>query len=124
MAWMLSSLYVPYGWRIYWLAVASVALGGIVAFGALYLLLHGAVRMSSRTNTRLVAAVALVLAVCVTLAFTGLTGVPVMAVAGCIGLIPILVGGRRMDCLGILLVPMTLNFIGAGPAVAQWLGLM
>jgi TctA family transporter len=46
-----------------------------------------------------------------------------MAVAACIGLIPVLIGGRRMNCLGVLLLPMTLNMIGIGPVVAAWLGL-
>jgi hypothetical protein len=48
----------------------------------------------------------------------------VLAVATCVGLIPVLIGGWRMDCLGVLLLPMTLNLIGVGPAMARWLGLM
>ena len=35
-----------------------------------------------------------------------------------------LVGGRRMNCLGVLLLPMTLNMIGVGPVVSRWLGLI
>jgi hypothetical protein len=34
------------------------------------------------------------------------------------------VGGRRINGLGVLLVPITLNVIGVGPAVAAWLGLL
>ncbi len=124
MASMLSSLYVPYGWHMYSLAVAAVAFGGVAAFGALQLLSSLAARITTRTDTRLVASVALVLAAGVTLSFSGISGLLVMAIACCIGLIPILIGGRRMDCLGVLLVPMTLNFIGAGPVVAHWLGLL
>ncbi len=46
-----------------------------------------------------------------------------LAVSTGIGLIPVLIGGRRMNCLGVLLLPLTLNMIGIGPMVAQWLGL-
>jgi TctA family transporter len=47
-----------------------------------------------------------------------------MLVATTVGLIPVVVGGRRMNCLGVLLVPITLNVVGVGPTVAQWLGLL
>ncbi len=46
-----------------------------------------------------------------------------MAVASTIGLLPVLVGGRRLNGLGVLLVPLTLNVLGVGPQVAAWLGL-
>jgi len=33
------------------------------------------------------------------------------------------VGGRRLNALGVLLLPITLNAIGLGPDVARLLGL-
>jgi putative membrane protein len=123
MAWMLSSLYVPYGWRAYWLAVAAVALCGVLAFGLLVLFARGAAELTGRIHARGVAGVSLLVALGITLGFTGGNGLAVMAVATCVGLIPVLIGGRRMDCLGVLLLPMTLNMIGVGPVVAGWLGL-
>ena len=53
----------------------------------------------------------------------GLAGLVVMAVATSIGLIPLIAGGRRLNCLGVLLVPVTLNVIGLGAVIAGWLGL-
>ena len=123
MAWMLSSLYVPLGDHLYWLAVAALALCGVLAFGLLALFARGAAALTGRVNARWVAAPALAVACGITFAFTGLIGLGVMAVATCIGLIPVLIGGRRMNCLGVLLLPMTLNMIGIGPVVAAWLGL-
>ena len=123
MAWMLSTLYVPYGWRLYGLAVAAIAFGGVLAFGLLIVLSRAAAWLSPRINVQALATVALIISCGITAGFTGLAGLGILAVAAAIGLIPIFVGGRRMDCLGVLLAPMTLNFIGVAPEVARWLGL-
>ncbi|MCL5995690.1 MAG: tripartite tricarboxylate transporter permease, partial [Chloroflexi bacterium] len=124
MAWLLTTVYVPSGWRLYWLAVAAVALCGALAFALLVLFAHGAAAITGRLNHKIVAALSLAVAAGITFAFTGANGLLVMAVATCVGLIPLLIGGRRMDCLGVLLLPMTLNMIGVGPTVAAWLGLL
>ncbi|MGQ9904415.1 MAG: tripartite tricarboxylate transporter permease [Anaerolineae bacterium] len=124
MAWMISTIYVPYGWQSYWLAVAGVALAGALSFALLVALARGAAALTGRINAKLVSALALAMSIAITIGFTGLGGLGVMVVATFIGLIPVLVGGRRMNCLGVLLVPITLNVIGIGPDVARALGLL
>ncbi|MFZ1792530.1 MAG: hypothetical protein WAU96_03835, partial [Anaerolineae bacterium] len=124
MAWMLSSGYMPYGWRMYLLAISGVALCGALAFVLLMAFSRGAAAIANKTNPRIAAALALVMALAITMAFTGLPGLAVAAVATLVGLIPVLVGGRRMNCLGVLLLPITLNVIGVGPDVARVLGLV
>ena len=124
MSWMLSSIYVPFGPRSYWLAVATVALCGAVAL----VLLMGCVKVAghaaSRINPKWLAAASLLMASAVTYGFTGSSGLAVMGVGAAIGLIPVLAGGRRMNCLGVILVPITLNIIGLGPDLARFLGLL
>jgi len=39
-------------------------------------------------------------------------------------LIPVLWGSRRMNCMGVLLLPIALNMVGAGDVVARFLGLL
>jgi len=124
MAWMLTTIYVPYGWQSYWLAVAAVALAGALSFALLVALARGAAALTGRIDPKLVSALALAMSLAITIGFTGLGGLGVMLVATCIGLIPVLVGGRRMNCLGVLLAPITLNVIGVGPDVARALGLL
>ncbi len=124
MAWMISSIYVPYGWRTYWLAVAAVALCGALAFVVLVTVARFAARLANAWNPQWLAGGALGLVTALTMALTGWGGLLVMGVATTIGLIPVLVGGRRINGLGVLLVPITLNVIGVGPAVAAWLGLL
>jgi len=124
MAWMISSIYVPYGWRTYWLAVAAVALCGALAFVVLVAMARFAARLANAWSPQWLAGGALGLVTALTMALTGWGGLLVMGVATAIGLIPVLVGGRRINGLGVLLVPITLNVIGVGPAVAAWLGLL
>lgn len=124
MAWMLSSVYVPYGWHSYWLAVAGIALAGAFSFGALVVLARATATLINRINVRWIAGASLLLAAVIALGFTGWGGLAIMAVATTVGLIPVIVGGRRLNCLGVLLLPISLNMIGIGPAVAAWLGLL
>ena len=121
---MLSSGYMPYGWRMYLLAIAGVALCGALAFVLLMAFTRGAAAITGKINPRMVAGAAMLLALAITAAFTGAGGLGVALVATLIGLIPVLVGGRRMNCLGVLLLPITLNVIGVGADVAMWLGLI
>ena len=46
------------------------------------------------------------------------------AVGTGIGFIPVLLGSRRTNCMGVLLLPIALNMVGAGDKVAMWLGLI
>ena len=60
----------------------------------------------------------------VVLAVTGWGGLLVAAVATAIGLLPVMWGSRRMNCMGVLLLPLTLQMAGLGTIVAGWLGLI
>jgi putative membrane protein len=53
---------------------------------------------------------------------TGWTGLFITAVAAGIGLIPVLFGSRRLNCLGVLLLPIACNLSGIGESVAAFLG--
>jgi putative membrane protein len=123
MAAMIGSTYVPYGWHNYGLAVAAVGLCGALSFAFLGLTVRLASRHVHRLRVQWVAVAALVIVCGLVALFTGLAGLAVMAVATSIGLIPLVAGGRRLNCLGVLLVPVTLNVIGLGPVIAGWLGL-
>ena len=51
-------------------------------------------------------------------------GLLVAVAATGIGLIPVAFGCRKTNCMGVLLLPITLNMAGVGAGVAQVLGLM
>jgi TctA family transporter len=64
------------------------------------------------------------LALLVTFVLAGQTRWAVALAATGIGLIPVAFGCRKMNGMGVLLVPITLNMAGVGASVAHWLGLI
>ncbi len=124
MAWMLSVLYAPHSPAVYWAAIGATLLSGALAFFLLLLLSRGAIWLVSHVDYRLISAATLVVLVGIVLALTGWGGLLIAAVATGIGLLPVMWGSRRMNCMGVLLLPLTLNMAGLGPTVAGWLGLL
>ncbi len=124
MAGMLSILYTPYTPATYWLAIAATLICGALAFGLLLVLSRAAIGLVSRVDYRWVSAGTLVLLVGVVAGLTGWGGLLIASVATAIGLLPVLWGSRRMNCMGVLLVPLTLQMAGLGTVVAGGLGLI
>jgi len=141
MAWMLSTVWRPYGPSFFYQAIAAILLTGVLSFFVLLSGAKAAARWVGRVNYRAlnVGVLAFILAVVVAVPAlgewawgrdgwmalrAGLTGLAICAVAAGIGLIPVLWGARRMNAMGLLLLPIALNMAGVGPTVAGWLGLL
>lgn len=124
MASMLSVVYTPDTPASFWVVVVAILLGGALALGMLLWLSGLAVRVVVRFDYRWISAATLLLLVTIVMALTGWQGMLVAIVAAGIGLLPVMWGSRRMNCMGVLLLPMTLNMAGLGPTVAGWLGLI
>ena len=124
MASMLSVVYTPDTPASFWVVVVAILLGGALALGMLLWLSGLAVRVIVRFDYRWISAATLLLLVTIVMALTGWQGMLVAIVAAGIGLLPVMWGSRRMNCMGVLLLPMTLNMAGLGPTVAGWLGLI
>jgi putative membrane protein len=124
MAWMMSLIYTPYTPGTYWVAVAAILISGALAFAMLIGLSRAAMWLVGRFDYRLISAGTLVFLVGIVLALTGWAGLLVAITATGIGLLPVMWGSRRMNCMGVLLLPLTLNMAGLGPTVAGWLGLV
>ncbi len=123
MAWMLSSMFVPSGWAMFGMALGAAALAallgwGITRIGALWL-----APRATRVSMRAVALFGLMLSVTLSALFTGAAGLGVLVVCTLIGCIPVFVGGRRLNALGILLAPATISINGWMPTVLAVLGL-
>ncbi len=124
MAWMLSTRYHSLTPDRYLWATAAAILSGVLAF---FLSLGGArllIALLRRISYRTLSEITLGLLLGVVAAMTGPMGLLICAVATGIGLIPVLWGSRRMNAMGLLLLPIALNMVGAGETVARWLGLM
>lgn len=124
MAGMLSILYRPHTPATFWLVISATLICGALAFGLLLGLSRLALRLVTRLDYRWISAGTLVLLVGVVVAVTGWGGLLVAAVATAIGLLPVMWGSRRMNCMGVLLLPLTLQMAGLGTTAAGWLGLI
>jgi len=120
---MVSAIYTPGTPEVYLVAVASLAVAGAVSFGLLIPYSRFAVRFLARLDYRVVNIGTLIIIVAVLVLTTGFVGLLIAIPATAIGLIPSFFGTRRMNCLGVLLVPIILNMAGIGPDFARWLGL-
>jgi putative membrane protein len=124
MAAMLSTVHKPSGPSAYWIAVATALLCGALSLTMLLGLSRVAIWVVSRLDYRIVSAMTLLLLVVIVGTTTGWGGLAIATVATGIGLLPVMWGARRMNCMGILLLPMTLGMAGHGTQVAGWLGLI
>ncbi len=124
MASMVSTIYIAVAPDTYWLAIAAIAFSGFLAFFILIGLSRILIQLVPRLDHRVVAIITLALLIAVVILVTGLGGLAVALVAAAIGLIPLFWRTRRMHCLGVLLLPVTLNMAGLGSVVAKWLGLI
>jgi len=124
MAWMLSTVYQPDTPRLYFTAVAAIAVAGAAAFLLLFPLTRLVIELLERVSYQLISAVTLAILVVLVFALTGWGGLLIALVATGIGLLPVVWGSRRMNCMGVLLLPIALNMAGVGPTVAHWLGLI
>jgi putative membrane protein len=123
-AWIISGIVTPYGLYEYLLALAAVAIGGACALSLIAPLTRLTLSAMDRVGYRTISLAALVVIIALVGGITGWSGLCVMSVAAGIGLLPVLFGSRRMNCLGVILLPMACNMSGVGSAVAQWLGLL
>jgi putative membrane protein len=124
MAWMLSSLWSSYTPQTYYLAVAAVVLTGVLSFFLLLLMARLAARLVGKVSTRWISLGTLAVLFVIVAGTTGRGGLLICTAATGIGLIPVLWGSRRVNCMGVLLLPIALNMVGVGGRVAGWLGLI
>ncbi|WP_372806921.1 tripartite tricarboxylate transporter permease [Pontiella sp.] len=123
-AWIIGGLYEPSGWSDYFLALGCIAISGAVSFLLLSPLTRFTLWLMGRVDYRTISGAALLIILLMVYLVTGWVGIFIMVVGAGIGLIPVLFGSRRLNALGILLLPIACNMSGCGSAVAAWLGLV
>jgi putative membrane protein len=123
-AWMMNQMIQPRSSFEYLLVLGAVAVSAAAAFLLLEPLTRLMLRLLGRIPYRSASAFALALILGLVWALTGGAGLAIAAVATGIGSLPVLFGSRRLNCLGILLLPMACNMSGFGIDVARALGLI
>ncbi|MDF1512480.1 MAG: tripartite tricarboxylate transporter permease [Anaerolineae bacterium] len=112
MAWMLSTRISSYSLQVYYLATAAALFAGVLAFFLSLGFARVACRWIHRINYHIISWFTFGILILVVVGFTGIRGLLVCAVATAIGLIPVLWGARRMNAMGILLLPIAFNMMG------------
>lgn len=123
-AWLVQGLYTPRTLYDYFMILGAIAIAGAVSFLLMAPLTRATLWLIRRINYRYVSVIALIVILSMVFGITGLKGFFVMMVGTGIGLLPVLFGSRRLNCLGILLLPMACNMSGIGQHIAGWLGLI
>lgn len=123
-AWMLGGLYAPRTPGDYEMALAAVGIAGACTLLLLGPLTRAMLWLLARAGCRAVSWAALLGCVGLVLGITGVMGLFIMLVATGIGLLPVLCGSRRMNGLGVILLPMACNMSDVGAPIAGWLGLL
>ncbi|MDD2239146.1 MAG: tripartite tricarboxylate transporter permease [Kiritimatiellae bacterium] len=122
-AWMTKTLFTPLGWADYYLVIGCIAIAAAISYLMMEPLAKVTLKFINRFNYRHVSSVALAIILLMVLGVTGWVGMFIATVATGIGLLPVLFGSRRLNCLGILLLPIACNMSGFGETITGWLGL-
>ena len=107
-------------------SVLAPAVAGLAAGISLLVVIpaaHGMLHLLERYGYRRVSLAALSLLILLVGEFGGLAGLGLMLVATGIGLIPPLFGARRLNALGVILLPMACALSGWMPMASRFLGL-
>jgi putative membrane protein len=124
-AWILRGLVPsPEGHASYLMALGCIAISGGLAFLLLAPLARLLLRIMQHIPVRIFSAITLLLVGVMIYFVTGWSGIFIMLIASGIGFLPLLYGARRINALGLLLLPMACNMSGFGNTLAHFLGLL
>jgi len=123
-AWILRGLYTPRTWGDYYLVLGSIALSGASSFLLMSPLTRGVIHLMQKVDYRLLSLCSLGVITVLVFSVIGWIGLFIMIVSAGIGLLPVLFGSRRLNGLGILLLPIACNLSGVGEPIAKVLGLL
>lgn len=106
---VISTVFCPDSYVHLYMTIGSVAVAAATVLLLLYPLVRISVKLVEKTGVRYMSAAGIFMSSVVVLMFGGLEGLLVMLTALGIGLFPPLFGTRRMNCLGIILLPLAIG---------------
>mgnify|MGYP000026366967 CR=1 FL=1 len=124
LAWMISPFFTSRIKADYYLALATIAISGAIAFFLLLYFSRLIIKLLNMIDYRILSYIVLFILLGIVYGLAGKMGLFLMLVGTGIGSIPVFFYSRRMNCMGVLLLPITLNMAGLGPAVNKLLGLI
>ena len=118
-----ATVYIPQRYSEYFVAVAGIAIGSVLAFGILVLISYFLANNIHRVRYDYLSIAIIILLSVIVYSTTGLMGLFVMVVGTAIGLIPLIYGSRRLHCMAVIIFPLMLSMAGLADEFALLLGL-
>jgi len=120
---MVNLFYTPQTTSEFFLVAGVIAICGFIAFLLLILMSKFAINLVEKVPVGKVNIGVLVIIHAIVIGVTSWQGLMVMWIGASIGLIPVLFHSRRLNCLGVLLLPLMIELGGYGAGFAGLLGL-
>ena len=108
----------------YFIFVGLMLFAGGISFLLLMPFTKLCIKIVEKIPFQWVSVVALFIVIPAVFMFTGWGGMAIMTVATGLGLIPVLFQARRMNLMGVLLLPVCLSMAGYSNAILRFLGLL
>lgn len=124
LAWIVTPVVSVLTMKEYALFVGLMLFSAGLAFLMLMPFTRLCIKMVEKIPYHWVSVIALAIVIPGVYSFTGWGGMAIMAVSTGIGLLPVMFQARRMNLMGVLLLPVCLNMAGYGNDVLRFLGLI
>ncbi|MCX7848230.1 MAG: tripartite tricarboxylate transporter permease [bacterium] len=120
---LVRTMYIPRTMGEYLMILGAMALSSGLAFLLLGVMARLIIWLIQRINYRYLSWLTLFIMLGLVFAMTGWGGLFITVVSTAIGLIPVVFHARRSHCMGVLLLPVTIEMAGYGPQLARLMGL-
>ncbi len=124
LAWIVTPVVTSLTVKEYFLFVVIMLIATGVSFLLLIPFTKLCIKIVEKIPYHWVSVIALAIVVPAIYSFTGWGGMAIMTVATGLGLLPVLFQARRMNLMGVLLMPVCLNMAGYGTDIMRFLGLL
>ncbi len=124
LAWIVTPVVNVLTMKEYALFVALMLFSAGLAFLMLGTFTRLCIKLIENIDYHIVSVIALLIVVPAIFSLTGVGGLAIMTVATGIGLLPVMFQARRMNLMGVLLLPVCLNMAGYGNEILRLLGLL
>lgn len=118
-----STLYIPGKYSEFYAAAAGIAIGAVLAFVLTMIMAAFIAKNIHKIRYDYFSFAVIILLTAIVISTTGITGLIVMVIGTGIGLIPLIFGSRRLNCLAVILFPLILNMAGLSDEFAMLIGL-
>ena len=124
LAWIVTPVVSVLTMKEYFLFISIMLFSAGLAFLLLMPFTRIIIKLVEKVDYHWISVIALALVIPAVYSFTGMGGMAIMTVATGIGLLPVMFQARRMNLMGVLLLPVCLNMAGYGNDVLRLLGLL